>query len=307
MRSYYRIMLGRASIHANECYENNFIGCHFGFDINFSEKLPENWRDFNKEFIPYFLEKHPDKSKVTAGLACGATHTICKGIQIGDIILSPDGSGNYMVGEIVDDYSYVQNSVLPHQRSIKWYPKSIPRTSMSEELRHSAGSIGTVSNISKYSEELELLLSDNRPPALISTDETVEDPSVFALEKHLEDFLVENWSQTELGRKYDIVEEEGELVGQQYPTDTGPIDILAVSKDKKTILVIELKKGRASDSVVGQIQRYMGFVNEELLEDGQSVKGIIIALEDDLKLKRALSMTNNIDFFRYEIDFKLIK
>ena len=65
--------------------------------------------------------------------------------------------------------------------------------------------------------------------------------------------------------------------------------------------------GRASDSVVGQIQRYMGFVNEELLEDGQSVKGIIIALEDDLKLKRALSMTNNIDFFRYEIDFKLIK
>ena len=307
MRNYYRIMLGRASVHANECYENNFIGCHFGFDINFSENLPENWRDFNKEFIPYFLEKHPDKSKVTAGLACGATHTICKGIQIGDIIFSPDGSGSYMVGEIADDYSYVQNSVLPHQRSIKWYPKSIPRTSMSEELRHSAGSIGTVSNISKYSEELELLLSDNRPPALISTDETVEDPSVFALEKHLEDFLVENWSQTELGMQYDIIEEEGELVGQQYSTDTGPIDILAVSKDKKTILVIELKKGRASDSVVGQIQRYMGFVNEELLEDGQSVKGIIIALEEDLKLNRALSMTRNIDFFRYEIDFKLIK
>lgn len=300
-------MLGRASVHANECYENNFIGCHFGFDINFSENLPENWRDFNKEFIPYFLEKHPDKSKVTAGLACGATHTICKGIQIGDIIFSPDGSGSYMVGEIADDYTYVQNSVLPHQRSIKWYPKSIPRTSMSEELRHSAGSIGTVSNISKYSEELELLLSDNRPPALISTDETVEDPSVFALEKHLEDFLVENWSQTELGMQYDIIEEEGELVGQQYSTDTGPIDILAVSKDKKTILVIELKKGRASDSVVGQIQRYMGFVNEELLEDGQSVKGIIIALEEDLKLNRALSMTRNIDFFRYEIDFKLIK
>ena len=71
--------------------------------------------------------------------------------------------------------------------------------------------------------------------------------------------------------------------------------------------MIELKKGRASDTVVGQIQRYMGFVNEELLEDGQTVKGIIIALEDDLRLKRALSMTNNIDFYRYEIEFKLIK
>ena len=142
---------------------------------------------------------------------------------------------------------------------------------------------------------------------LISTDDSVEDPTVFALEKHLEDFLVANWSQTNLGKSYDIFEEEGELVGQQYPTDTGPIDILAISKDKKTILVIELKKGRASDTVVGQIQRYMGFVNEELLEDGQTVKGIIIALEDDLRLKRALSMTNNIDFYRYEIEFKLIK
>ena len=34
--------------------------------------------------------------------------------------------------------------------------------------------------------------------------------------------------------------EEGETVGQQYQSDTGPIDILAVSKDKKELLVIEL-------------------------------------------------------------------
>ena len=43
----------------------------------------------------------------------------------------------------------------------------------------------------------------------------VEDPSVFALEKHLEDFLVENWASTELGREYDIFEEDGEAAGQQ--------------------------------------------------------------------------------------------
>ncbi|NBT48546.1 MAG: hypothetical protein EBT07_12155 [Actinobacteria bacterium] len=34
-------------------------------------------------------------------------------------------------------------------------------------------------------------------------------------------------------------------------------DVLAISKDKQEVLVVELKKGRASDSVVGQIQRYM--------------------------------------------------
>ena len=55
--------------------------------------------------------------------------------------------------------------------------------------------------------------------------------------------------------------------------------------------MIELKKGRASDSVVGQIQRYMGYIKEEIAEDDQKVKGVIIAFEDDLKIKRALSVT----------------
>jgi restriction system protein len=68
-----------------------------------------------------------------------------------------------------------------------------------------------------------------------------------------------------------------------------------------------LKKGRASDAVVGQLQRYMGYVLDELAEDGQAVRGCIIALEDDLRLRRALRATSNIDFYRYEVSFKLIK
>ena len=110
-----------------------------------------------------------------------------------------------------------------------------------------------------------------------------------------------------MGKVYDIYQEDGEIVGQQYQTDTGAIDILAISKDKKAILVVELKKGRASDNVVGQIQRYMGFVKGELAEDNQTVKGVIIALEDDLRIKRALSDTNNIEIYRYKVSFKLFK
>jgi restriction system protein len=143
-------------------------------------------------------------------------------------------------------------------------------------------------------------------PAVVATSDVIEDPSTFALEKHLEDFLVTNWGQTALGRDYDIYSEEGELIGQQYPSDTGPIDILAISKDRKTLLVVELKRGRASDVVVGQVQRYMGFVLGELAETGQSVRGAIIALEDDLKLRRALAVTSNIDFYRYQVSFKLL-
>ena len=51
----------------------------------------------------------------------------------------------------------------------------------------------------------------------------------------------------------------------------------------------------------------MGYVQEELAEEGQTVKGIIIALEDDLKIKRALAVTKNIEFYRYHVSFKLFK
>ena len=35
------------------------------------------------------------------------------------------------------------------------------------------------------------------------------------------------------------------------------------------------------------------------------VKGIIIGADDDLRIKRALSVTTNIEFFKYEVKFKL--
>jgi restriction system protein len=79
-----------------------------------------------------------------------------------------------------------------------------------------------------------------------------------------------------------------------------------VKKDGSELLVVELKKGRAS-VVVGQVQRYMGYVKDELLDNGQKVRGVIIALEDDLKLRRALSVTSNIDFYTYKVSFQLMK
>ena len=50
----------------------------------------------------------------------------------------------------------------------------------------------------------------------------------------------------------------------------------------------------------------MGYIKNEFLEEGQIVKGAIIALEDSLKIKRALSVTSDIDFYRYKVNFELI-
>ena len=307
MNSYYRIMLGRQSSFAEQCIEENWFGGGWNITQDLTNELPDNWRDFNAKFIPIYLDANPGKTRVAAGLACAMLHTICKGIQQRDIVLCPDGKGNYWVGTVTSDYVYAPGEPMPHRRRVEWQPKTIARAEMSQALQRSTGSIGTVSNISKHAEEIDGLLASIAPPSLIATDELIEDPSVFALEKHLEDFLVQNWASTVLANSYDIFEEEGEVAGQQYPTDTGPIDILALSKDGKELLVVELKKGRASDAVVGQIQRYMGYVLDELAEPDQSVRGCIIALEDDIRLRRALRATTNIDFYRYQVSFKLFK
>ncbi len=305
VKSYYRVMLGRKSIYATECFGGNFIGTDFGIEQDLTNKLPEEWRAFNQEFIPNYLAKHPDKTKIGAGLACGALWTVSKGIKRGDIVLCPDGSGQYRIGEVSGNYTYEPGKILFHRRPVHWLNVSIDRAAMSEALQNSTGSIGTVSDISRYHEEIEKLIGGVSIAKLISTDETVEDPAAFALEEHLEDFLVKNWAQTELGKEYDVYEEDGEK-GRQYQTDTGPLDILAISKDKKRLLVVELKKGRASDAVVGQTLRYMSFVQEMLAEKDQTVHGIIIALEDDQRINLALKMVSNIRFCRYQVNFKLI-
>ena len=307
MKSYYRVTLGQGNSLAQECFAENYIGVGFGINQDLTSSLPEELRDFNKEFIPVYLQGHPEKSRISAGQACGAVWTVSKGMQIGDIVLSPDGEGYFHVGEVAGEYYYQPDTPLMHRRPIKWLNKTIERATLPDAVRKAIGVQGTYRDITSQAEALERLLDVTSDPEIITTDPTIEDPSAFALEKHLEDFLVQNWARTDLGKYYDIYEDDGEIIGQQFKVDLGRIDILAISKDKKTLLVVELKKGRASDVVVGQTLRYMGYLKDELAEEGQTVKGVIIAFEDDKKIRRALSAIHNIEFYRYHVSFKLVK
>jgi restriction system protein len=298
-------MPGKASMHADECFEGGFIGVDFDLKLDLTGKLPENWREFNRAFIPVWLESHPGKSKISAGLACGMTWTVAKGLSIGDIVISPSGDGRYRFGEITGDYEYKPDQILFHRRSVRWLDTYVNPSDISKPLLNAMRSIGTTSDVTQYEEELKSLLKGDQTPRLNQEDPSIEEPSVFVLEKYLEDFLVSNWANTELGKKYDIFSDENGT-GQQYQTDAGRIDILAVSKDGKELLIVELKKGRASDVVAGQIARYMGYVMSELALPDQKVRGLIVAREDDLKLRYSLKAIPNVDFYRYEVSFKLL-
>ncbi|OGD90781.1 hypothetical protein A3D81_00780 [Candidatus Curtissbacteria bacterium RIFCSPHIGHO2_02_FULL_40_17] len=137
-----------------------------------------------------------------------------------------------------------------------------------------------------------------------TVSQEISDPSLFYMESQLEDFIIENWDKTEFGNKYDLIEENGELVSQQYRTDIGIIDILA--KDKKTdqYVVIELKKNQTSDDTVGQLTRYMGWL-EEKKTSGKPTKGIIIAGHYDERLYFALKKLKDVEVYLYQVDFKL--
>ena len=144
MSNFYRIMLGKKSLYAQEAFTGGFIGTDFGIKEDLSGKLPDDGGEFNKQFIPVFLKDHPGKSKVAAGAACWALWKVSKRVQIGDIVLCPDGAGGYRVGEVTGNYSYAAGQNLPHRRAVRWLDTTIPRNSMSEGLQNTTGSIGAV-------------------------------------------------------------------------------------------------------------------------------------------------------------------
>ena len=164
MKSYYRVMLGQGSKFAEKCLEEGFIGADFGYRQDFSNELSDDKNKFIEQFGPEWMERSENKSKISAGLAAGYTWRISIGIKEGDIILSPDGQGTYLVGEVTKPYNFYSEGPLPHRRSVNWYSQRIGRNEMSEALRKSTGSAGTVSNVTKHSEEIESLIKGNPLP-----------------------------------------------------------------------------------------------------------------------------------------------
>lgn len=297
---------GRGGQFAQEMIEAGYLGVDFIGDYDIRPHLGGGAEVFRGAMNSVYLAMYPEKTKVAAGLAMGNLWAACEGIAEGDLVLAPKPDRTYQYGIVTGGYEYHPGTELPHRRPVDW-KGSINRDDMSPTLASTVGVPMTVFQLEAHTSELATLtqLADPAQPVVKAISAEVQEQLAFQMEKQLEDFLVHNWASTSLGREYDIYTEDGQPVGQQYPTDTGPMDILAISKDRSRLLVVELKRGRASDAVVGQIQRYMGFVNEALLEPGQSVEGVIIAQEDDLRIRRALSMARNIRFMKYQVEFHL--
>jgi hypothetical protein len=138
----------------------------------------------------------------------------------------------------------------------------------------------------------------------ISRVADLESESQFALESHLEEFIAQNWGKIDFGSKLKLYSVD-EQNGRQFPAGTWSIDFLCVDETTNNLVVIELKRGRTSDSTVGQALRYVGWVKENIAKSGQKVRGIIIAKEVDDALHYAVKDIPDIAVLTYKVDFRL--
>jgi Endonuclease NucS C-terminal domain len=150
-------------------------------------------------------------------------------------------------------------------------------------------------------EDLGLLEPDVSDPDSAPAGEGTHE---FYLEAYLEEFLVSNWQHLNWGRQLRIWEGPMGETGHQLVTPVGRLDLLCEDIDSGALVVVELKRGRPSDRVVGQTARYMGWVAQHLAE-GRAVEGIIVAHEVDDRLTYAVQPVPGLSLLVYEINFAL--
>ncbi len=88
--------------------------------------------------------------------------------------------------------------------------------------------------------------------------------------------------------------------GAERAVDSGLIDITC--EDDKSIVVIELKAGKADSRAIAQILGYMGDLQEE--DDTKPVRGILVAHDFDKRTKSAASVVPTLKLMKYSIEFK---
>jgi hypothetical protein len=125
--------------------------------------------------------------------------------------------------------------------------------------------------------------------------------SEFAYEHDLRDYLARNLSLIEHGLT--LYSDQG-IPGVEFPAGSRFIDILALDRDRNYV-VIELKVSRGYDRTVGQLLRYIGWIEQHHAEAGRLVRGVIVAKDVSEDLRLACRRLAGIRLFEYDLSVTL--
>jgi hypothetical protein len=220
------------------------------------------------------------------------------------------------IWQLLEDFAAEhENQVFTRKEMVEWFRTKYPEIKTSSVQCHIISCAVNDPNRKHYSTKKDILyrLSDNRYKKYnILTDGEIDESTVVSstttepeeyeeeadvscqakiLEKHIEEFVISNLGVLKLELYND---EEGGRTGQQFDTyEIGRIDLLCHDSEKN-LVILELKKGRPSDKVVGQLLRYIGWVRKNIAKPDQKVRGLIISEEEDSKLDYALMPVSDI-------------
>ena len=139
------------------------------------------------------------------------------------------------------------------------------------------------------------LEADSNDDPVLESEQALE----FALEAHLRDFLARNLDRVESGlRLYASPEKKG----IEFPVDAGRIDLLAIDRSGKFV-VIELKLSQGRSKTLGQLLYYMGWVDQHL--GNGPCRGFIIASEMTEDLAIAVARVPGVSLAKYRMSFAI--
>ncbi len=183
----------------------------------------------------------------------------------------------------LSDKEYIDNFIKLYEPKLK-YVEFADFHDWYQNIGEEEASLA-IADILKY--YVETGKEDKAKAVIDETAETSSPSEVKSFQEMLEKLLIEKAIEDVLETNLSLLGRNLRLVtnGRQFPTEVGRIDLLA--KDSDGYVVVELKKDRVEDKVIGQILRYMGWVRSNLSPD-REVRGIIAGRELTPNLKMAV-------------------
>lgn len=137
----------------------------------------------------------------------------------------------------------------------------------------------------------------------IETRELVESSDIITpAEETMQRFSLERDMQAALRRNITNLDPDLRIIddGAERAVSSGLIDITC--EDNSSLVVVELKAGKADSRAIGQILGYMGDLQEE--ESDKAVRGILVAHDFDQRAKSAARVVPTLTLKKYAIEFK---
>lgn len=248
------------------------------------------------------IESHPHSRE---GRVAGVLDNFANKMEIGDIVLTrKPHERKVLIGQITGDYTFndsPEREILSHTREVEWLRTDISFDEYSDAFRANgktpAWGQQTVWNADPYAGEIDRLLdvtteANDDAPALVDDGSDAEGGFRFGRERELQVALSENLQQLDSGLK---------LSGVEHSTPAGRADIVATDSEG-SIVVIELKAGRAEPDSIAQLLAYMGTIENP---EGRPIRGILVANDFHTRVQYAAKAVPNVDLrsYSYKVSF----